>query len=117
MTASPSVVATCIAVTSTGPLLSSVALTACGDYPDVSFSHTLVSNGSSVLAVTWAYTAGRNLTGRHLIPGTDIVWTNQQSPTGTVQAYVGPSDLVMTDLQSAAAVSEQRPSAREGGRV
>ncbi|KAK8086029.1 hypothetical protein PG994_001003 [Apiospora phragmitis] len=31
----------------------------------------------------------------HHVPADQIVWTNQQSPTGTVQAYAGPANFTV----------------------
>lgn len=31
----------------------------------------------------------------HHVPANQIVWTNQQSPTGNVQAYAGPANFTV----------------------
>jgi hypothetical protein len=74
--------------------------TACDD-SSVSFSYSSVEGGAN-LEVNWGYDAGRNLTGTHFIPDSEIVWTNTQVPTGTVQVYAGPADFAVTDLQAIA---------------
>jgi hypothetical protein len=77
-----------------------LAPTACDD-SSVSFSFTHVDGGAN-LEFNWGYDTGRNLTGTQFIPDSEIVWTNTQSPTGTVQAYDGPADFVIGDLQAIA---------------
>jgi hypothetical protein len=67
----------------------------------VSFSFTHVDGGAD-LEINWGYDVGRNLTGTRFIPDSEIVWTNTQVPTGTVQTYEGPADFVITDLQAIA---------------
>ena len=67
----------------------------------MSFSYTIVPEGS-YLNVTWGYDIGRNLTGRHFIPSSEIIWTNEQVPTGRIQVYNGPKDFAITDLQATA---------------
>lgn len=74
--------------------------TACKD-PSVSFSYTLAEGGAD-LTIDWEYQTGFNLTGKHFIPESEIVWTNTEIPTGQVQAYDGPKDFVITDLTAVA---------------
>jgi len=81
--------------------LPDLAPTACDD-PTVSYSFTHVEGGVD-LEINYAYEAGRNLTGTHFIPDSEIVLTNTESPTGTVETYAGPADFVITDLQPVAA--------------
>lgn len=97
---SPAKSVVCGATALSYQVIPSLPPTACDDN-SVSFSYTLVEGGAN-LEVNWEYEAGRNLTGTRFVPASDIEWTNTQSPTGTVQAYMGPRDFVIVDLQAVA---------------
>ncbi|KAK8040071.1 hypothetical protein PG993_008482 [Apiospora rasikravindrae] len=43
----------------------------------------------------WFDGSGYSLYASHHVPADQIVWTNQQSPTGTVQAYAGPANFTV----------------------
>lgn len=100
MTVSPSKSVVCTGSTLGYQTIPDLAPTACAD-DSVSFSFLHVDGGVD-LTVNWGYDAGRNLTGKHSIADNEIVWTNQQSPTGVVQVYEGPKDFIITDLQAIA---------------
>lgn len=101
MTVSPTKSVVCGATALSYQTLPDLAPTACGDDASVSFSFTHVDGGAD-LEVNWGYDAGRNLTGTHFVPDSEIVWANTQIPTGTVQVYDGPTEFVIGDLQAIA---------------
>ncbi|KAK8093476.1 hypothetical protein PG997_000161 [Apiospora hydei] len=43
----------------------------------------------------WFDGPGYSLYASHHVPADQIIWTNQQSPTGTVQAYAGPANFTV----------------------
>lgn len=105
VTVSPSTSVTCSVSVLSYEELPNLPPTACGD-PSVSFSFTHVNatggGGGADLEINWGYAVGRNLTGTRFVPDSEIVWTNTQDPTGTVQEYEGPAQFVITDLQEVA---------------
>lgn len=100
VTVSPSTSATCGARVESNEDLPDLNSTACSGAP-VSFSFKHVDGGAN-LEINWGYAVGRNLSGTHFVPDSQIVYTNTQVPTGTVQTYEGPADFAITDLQNIA---------------
>ncbi|KAK7920033.1 hypothetical protein PG985_008055 [Apiospora marii] len=43
----------------------------------------------------WFEGSSYSLYASHHVPASQIVWTNQQSPTGNVQAYAGPANFTV----------------------
>lgn len=43
----------------------------------------------------WFEGASYSLYASHPVPASQIVWTNQQSPTGNVQVYAGPANFTV----------------------
>ncbi|KAK7949280.1 uncharacterized protein PG986_010166 [Apiospora aurea] len=64
-------------------------------------SETAADTGSSSTTNTtcdieyWFDGPGYSLYASHHVPADPIVWANQQSPTGTVQAYAGPANFTV----------------------
>ncbi|KAI1760798.1 hypothetical protein GGR53DRAFT_508300 [Hypoxylon sp. FL1150] len=65
----------------------SVGKTACSA-PSTAFSLTKREDGGADLALFLG-----NAQAVHTITKDQIIWTNQQSPTGTVQVYAGPQNF------------------------
>ncbi|KAK6949082.1 hypothetical protein Daesc_009155 [Daldinia eschscholtzii] len=80
---------TCSAKPGTYQVFPSVEKTACSD-PLTFFNITKRPDGGADLELWYkeAYAI-------HNISADQIVWTNQQSPTGTVQVYVGPQNFTV----------------------
>ncbi|KAI2782510.1 hypothetical protein F4815DRAFT_461719 [Daldinia loculata] len=80
---------TCSANPGTYQVFPSVVKTACSD-PSTFFNLTKRSDGGADLELWYqeAYAI-------HTISADQIVWTNQQSPTGTVQVYSGPQNFTV----------------------
>ncbi|KAI1465346.1 uncharacterized protein F4812DRAFT_118769 [Daldinia caldariorum] len=80
---------TCSARPGTYQVFPSVEKTVCSD-PFTSFNLTKRSDGGADLELWYqeAYAI-------HTISADQIVWTNQQSPTGTVQVYAGPQNFTV----------------------
>jgi hypothetical protein len=95
VTVSPTLTTTCSSVGTTNPVLSVVQETACGEGTGVWWSQSALPGTGFELKVTYIV-SGVTFTGAHTITQEEIVWTNQQSPTGTVQTYVGPSNFTLT---------------------
>ncbi|CAJ2510647.1 Uu.00g062720.m01.CDS01 [Anthostomella pinea] len=91
---------TCAAQPNTFSRLVSVGRTACQDDTKYTWSWTFDDDGSSQLELWFEFPSGddRVLHGVRNIPAEQIVWTNQQSPTGTVQAYDGPDNFTVSYL-------------------
>ncbi|KAH9892150.1 hypothetical protein F4778DRAFT_751030 [Xylariomycetidae sp. FL2044] len=85
---------TCSARPATYQTLPSVAQTPCSDAAtSFNLTQTPDADGSGAgaeLTLWYEVAPDQFASGTHAIPADQIVWTNQQSPTGTVQVYAGP---------------------------
>ncbi|KAI1333853.1 hypothetical protein F5Y15DRAFT_322354 [Xylariaceae sp. FL0016] len=84
----------CTARPATYQVFPSVEQTAC-DNPMTSFNLTQAADGGADLELWYKQTAGRVAHGVHHIAADEIVWSNQQSPTGQVQVYAGPQNFTV----------------------
>ncbi|KAI1100833.1 hypothetical protein F4804DRAFT_335871 [Jackrogersella minutella] len=82
----------CSAKPGTAQSFPSVAKIPCSD-PSTFFSLTKRQEGGATLELWHEMTHGI-----HTIQEKDIVWTNQQSPTGTVQVYSGPQSFEVVTI-------------------
>ncbi|KAI0377593.1 hypothetical protein F5Y04DRAFT_263710 [Hypomontagnella monticulosa] len=91
----------CSASPGTYQVFPSIGETPCSD-PSTSFNLTRRADGGSDLGLTYKSASKKSASAIHFIPADEIVWANQQSPTGAVQVYVGPQnftvDAVYPDL-------------------
>ncbi|KAI1371880.1 hypothetical protein F4677DRAFT_434419 [Hypoxylon crocopeplum] len=84
----------CSASPGTYQVFPSIVQTSCSD-PSTSFNLTKRADGGADL-VLWHETAPAAFAhAMHTITTDEIVWTNQQSPTGTVQVYAGPQNFTV----------------------
>ncbi|KAL7620577.1 hypothetical protein AAE478_009572 [Parahypoxylon ruwenzoriense] len=82
----------CSAKPGTYQTFPSVAQTGCSD-PSTSFNLTKRADGGADLGLFYEAAPGALASAIHSIEPEQIVWTNQQSPTGTVQVYAGPRNF------------------------
>ncbi|OTB02933.1 hypothetical protein M426DRAFT_322178 [Hypoxylon sp. CI-4A] len=72
----------------------SIAQTTCSD-PSTSFNLTRRAEGGADLELWHEMAPGSLAYAIHSIKAEEIIWTNQQSPTGTVQTYAGPQNFTV----------------------
>ncbi|KAK8064500.1 hypothetical protein PG994_007138 [Apiospora phragmitis] len=85
--------ATCDATPPSYQVFPSVPWTICSDYR-TAFNLTKTSDGGAELRLSYQAEPGGSFTnGTHKIAPDEIIWINQQSPTGEVQVYVGPQNF------------------------
>ncbi|KAI0473548.1 hypothetical protein GGR56DRAFT_536854 [Xylariaceae sp. FL0804] len=84
----------CTASPATYQVFPTVEQTACDD-PAASFNLTRAEDGGADLALWYKHASGKVAYGVHHIDADDIVYTNQESPTGTVQVYAGPQNFTV----------------------
>ncbi|KAK7978637.1 hypothetical protein PG996_004690 [Apiospora saccharicola] len=64
--------------------------------PDSSQSNTEADTTNTTCNIEyWFEGSSYSLYALHPVPANQIVWTNQQSPTGSVQAYAGPANFTV----------------------
>ncbi|KAI1413079.1 hypothetical protein F5Y13DRAFT_198825 [Hypoxylon sp. FL1857] len=73
---------------------SAVVQTPCSD-PSASFNLTRRADGGAYLQLWHEVKPGAFAQGFHVIQANEIVWTNEQSPTGKVQVYLGPENFTV----------------------
>ena len=69
--------------------------TVCSDYR-TAFNLTKTGDGGAELRLSYQPQPGTSINGTHKILPDQIVWTNQESPTGQVQVYVGPASFTVS---------------------
>ncbi|KAI1078954.1 hypothetical protein F5B20DRAFT_545665 [Whalleya microplaca] len=84
----------CSAQPGTYQVFPSVPRTFCSD-PLTSFNLTRTEDGGASLELWYEQTPGSFAHAVHPIKSEEIVWSNQQSPTGTVQVYSGPQNFTV----------------------
>ncbi|KAI1383951.1 uncharacterized protein F4822DRAFT_56348 [Hypoxylon trugodes] len=87
----------CSAQPGTYQVFPTVAKTVCSD-PSTSFNLTKRSDGGADLELWHEVAPGTSASAVHTIQASEIVWTNQQSPTGTVQVYAGPQNFTVNAI-------------------
>ncbi|KAK8075718.1 hypothetical protein PG997_010381 [Apiospora hydei] len=83
---------TCHATPPIYQVFPSVPWTVCSDYR-TAFNLTKTDDGGAELWLSYQAELGTFTNGSHKISPDEIVWINQQSPTGQVQVYVGPPNF------------------------
>ncbi|KAK7961717.1 uncharacterized protein PG986_002542 [Apiospora aurea] len=84
---------TCHATPPSYQVFPSVPWTVCSDYR-TAFNLTKTDDGGAELWLSYQAEPGTTFTnGSHKISPDEIVWINQQSPTGQVRVYVGPPNF------------------------
>ncbi|KAI0006609.1 hypothetical protein F4779DRAFT_595883 [Xylariaceae sp. FL0662B] len=82
----------CAAQPGTYQVFPSVEQTTCSD-PLTSFNLTRREDGGADLQLWYGKVNASMIHAVHPIEPEQIVWSNQQSPTGTVQVYAGPQNF------------------------
>ncbi|KAI2616150.1 hypothetical protein GGS26DRAFT_596982 [Hypomontagnella submonticulosa] len=85
---------TCSARPGTYQVFPSIGETSCSD-PSTSFNLTRRADGGADLGLTYKSASKSSASAVHFIPADEIIWTNQQSPTGAVQIYAGPQNFTV----------------------
>lgn len=94
-TAAAAPTAECRASPSTYQVFPSIAQTVCSGQ-GASFNLTKTPDGGAALGLSLSVAPhGHAYLGVYEIPPEQIVWINQQSPTGRVQVYGGPSNFTV----------------------
>ncbi|CAJ2499706.1 Uu.00g025590.m01.CDS01 [Anthostomella pinea] len=85
---------TCRASPATYQVFPSVEQTPCND-PATSFNLTMRADGGADLELWYEPRSGASAYGIHGIKAEEIVWANQESPTGIVQVYAGMQNFTV----------------------
>ncbi|KAI0023901.1 hypothetical protein F4780DRAFT_29015 [Xylariomycetidae sp. FL0641] len=91
---------TCTASPATYQVFPSVVQTECSA-PGMSFNLTTTEDGGADLMLVYEQSTDVYVVGVHHITKEQIIWTNQQSPTGIVQTYSGPQNFTVATASEA----------------
>ncbi|KAK7913959.1 hypothetical protein PG985_011662 [Apiospora marii] len=87
---------TCHADVPSYQVFPTIPWTTCSDYR-TAFNLTTTSDGGAELRLSYQTGPSSFTNGTHKIPPDQIAWINQDSPTGEVQVYIGPTNFTVSE--------------------